>query len=236
MRLSSGLQIRPLTRFEELSAAVDLQRDVWGYGEADVDSRAILVIAGRYIGHVLGAFDGEKLVGFALSFHTQDAKRMHSHRVGVLPDYQNQGVGRRLKLAQREASLGQGVEIVQWTFDPLQPRNAYFNLMSLGGIARAYIPDFYGVTSSPLHGGLPTDRLLIEWELRSHRVAATLAGRKYEPENKGIQIELRTEQPRSDAAQQARVREAFQKYLPQGYVVTGFTSSKERDFYTLELL
>ncbi len=230
------MQIRPLTRFEELTAAVDLQRDVWGYGDADVDSRAILVIASRYVGHVLGAFDREKLVGFALSFHTPDAARMHSHRVGVLPGYQNKGVGRSLKLAQREVSLSRGVKILQWTFDPLQPRNAYFNLIALGGIARTYIPDFYGVTSSPLHGGLPTDRLLIEWELESPRVAATLAGCKYEPEGKGIQIELPTQQRRSDAGQQARIREAFQTRLAQGYVVTGFTSSKERDFYTLELL
>lgn len=234
--MNGGLHIRPLSRFEEFNAAVELQRAVWGYSDAEVDSRAILMIASRYIGHVLGAFDADKLVGFALSFHTSNAKRMHSHRVGVFPSYQNRGVGRSLKLAQREASLRQDIETIQWTFDPLQPRNAYFNLMTLGGIARTYIPDFYGVTSSPLHGGLPTDRLLIEWELESPRVAAALAGCKYQPEGKGIQIELNTHESGADAERQARIREAFQTHLAQGYVVTGFSFSKERHFYTLELL
>ncbi len=104
--MNGAVDIRPLSRFEDLTAAVGLQRTVWGYSQADVDSSAILVIASRYIGHVLGAFDGEDLAGFALSFHTADAKRTHSHRVGVLPRFQNQGVGRLLKLAQRETSIG----------------------------------------------------------------------------------------------------------------------------------
>ena len=232
----SRVQIRPITGIEDLSAAVDLQRTVWGYGDADLDSRTILTIASRFVGHVLGAFDGEALVGFALSFYTQDARRMHSHRVGVLPTYQSQGVGRSLKLAQREIAIAKGMSIIQWTFDPLQRRNAYFNLMSLGGTAHRYLPDFYGSTSSPLHGGLPTDRLLIEWHLETSRVDAALAGRKHRPADKCIHIELPPQDRRYDAAAQARLRQAFEQAFAEGYVATAFTPGTDRDFYTLELL
>src|SRR5260221_5793559 len=97
--------------------------------------------------------------------------------VGVLPGYQNRGVGRLLKLAQRDEALARGINLIEWTFDPLQLRNAHFNLMRLGAVVRRYIPNFYGRTSSPLHGGLPTDRLVAEWWLRSARVQDLLGGK-----------------------------------------------------------
>src|SRR5580658_1342408 len=142
------IDIRPLADLEHLDEVVALQRTIWGYSDLDVESRALLVIASRFAGQLLGAFDEGKLIGIALAFFTaSDGQlRLHSHRVGVLADYQNRGIGRMLKLVQREDALGRGIKVIQWTFDPLQRRNAYFNMEKLGGIARRYIPNLYGIT------------------------------------------------------------------------------------------
>jgi predicted GNAT superfamily acetyltransferase len=101
---------------------------------------------------------------------------LHSHMLAVLPQYRNLGVGRRLKLAQRDDALSRGIDLMEWTFDPLEIRNAHLNIARLGAIVRRYQPDFYGPSSSPLQGGLPTDRLYAEWWLRSDRVAGILRG------------------------------------------------------------
>ncbi len=89
--------------------------------------------------------------------------------LGVVDDYRNAGVGRRLKLAQREEALARGIDLVEWTFDPLEIKNAFFNIERLGAIVRRYVQNQYGITASPLHGGLPTDRCVAEWWLRSPR-------------------------------------------------------------------
>ena len=96
----------------------------------------------------------------------------------VLPEFRDLGIGRRLKLAQREDALARGISLIEWTFDPLQTKNAYFNICRLGAIARRYLTDVYGSTSSPLHAGLPTDRLVAEWHLESERVVDILAGKE----------------------------------------------------------
>jgi predicted GNAT superfamily acetyltransferase len=141
---------------------------------------AIFGVAGKTGGQVLGAFQHDKLIGFALSFSAQSKTRtyLHSHMVAVVPKYQNQGVGRLLKLAQRQEALERGVDLIEWTFDPFQIKNAYFNIARLGAIVRRYIPNCYGRTSSPLHGGLPTDRLVAEWWLQSTRVTNALSGKE----------------------------------------------------------
>src|SRR6202012_2433270 len=104
---------------------------------------------------------------------------LHSHMLAVLPEYRNAGLGRRLKLAQRDDALSRGFDLMEWTFDPLEIKNAYFNLERLGAIARRYNVNQYGITSSPLQGGLPTDRLVAEWWLKSKRVEQLLANGKY---------------------------------------------------------
>ena len=95
----------------------------------------------------------------------------------VLRAYRNQGVGRKLKLFQRQEALSRGIDLIEWTFDPLEIKNAYFNFR-LGAIARRFIPNMYGITTSPLHGGLPTDRLVAEWRLRSPRVRRAVADKR----------------------------------------------------------
>jgi predicted GNAT superfamily acetyltransferase len=236
MKLSTQtvVVVRPLQGKIDLDAAVTLQREVWGYEDLDVDSRSMLTVASRFAGQVLGAFDGDRLVGFSLAFATLPFGRLHSHRVGVHPDYQNFGVGLKLKLAQREDALARSIPVIQWTFDPLQPRNAYFNLSKLGGVSRTYIPNLYGVTSSPLHGGLPTDRLLIEWELSSERVERTLAGDLVEVSDDVREILLPLPTDRRSAVAQTRLREELITCFTEGYAVTGLRKDGEAHLYILE--
>ena len=230
------INIQPLTDLEHFDEAVALQRTIWGYSDLDVESRALLVIASRFAGQFLGAFDEGRLIGIALSFFTASGSelRLHSHRVGVLPDYQNKGIGRMLKLAQREDALCRGIKVIQWTFDPLQRRNAYFNIEKLGGIARRYIPNLYGITSSPLHGGLPTDRLLIEWELESPHVLQILSGKRPAPSAEAVRIELPDFSRRKDPEFQLELRNQLVGKLSSGYSVTGFERSLDCAFYLLE--
>ncbi|MGC2621072.1 MAG: GNAT family N-acetyltransferase [Acidobacteriaceae bacterium] len=232
---SSGFSIRQVTRHNELDACVALERSIWG-ADAEVDERASLVVASRFTGHVLGAFDGDTLIGMALSFYMASGDRMHSHRVGVLPGYQNRGVGLRLKLAQRDAALAQRVRIIEWTFDPLQARNAHFNLVRLGAVARTYLPNLYGLSASPLHAGLPTDRLLVEWDLAGPRVIAALQNRPPARHPETVRIELPPRAFRGDLALQAQLRQHLQERLAQGYAITGFATEADRDFYLLEIL
>jgi len=123
------------------------------------------------------------LVGFTLAMPglRNGGAYLHSHMTGVLADYRDRGVGRMLKLFQREEALSRDIRLVEWTFDPLEMRNAHFNLNRLGAIARRYAPNMYGITSSPLHRGLATDRLVAEWYLDSPRTLAALGGGLPEP-------------------------------------------------------
>lgn len=232
----TGIRIEPLSGLDDLDAAVEIQKAIWGYADVEVDSRALLVIASRFIGSLLGAFEGDALVGMALAFHTASPERLHSHRVGVLREYQNRGIGRALKLAQREQAMAQGVRVIQWTFDPLQPRNAHFNLVRLGAIGRSYLPNLYGASSSPLHGRLPTDRLLLEWHVESPRVGAILHGEEYRPGADSVQIQLPPRGERSHPDHQEKLRHSMEDKLAAGYAVTGFYSNNQQDFYTLEML
>jgi predicted GNAT superfamily acetyltransferase len=174
----SEIVVRRCEGFEELNACVQLQMDVWGYGDRDVVPRRVFIIAQRIGGQVIGAFDGDHLVGFAMALPgiSPQGPYLHSHMLAVNPEYRNHGIGRRLKLFQREEALSRGIRRMEWTFDPLEIKNSYLNLHKLGAIARRYATNFYGISPSPLHGQLPTDRLYAEWWLDSDRVAAALAG------------------------------------------------------------
>jgi predicted GNAT superfamily acetyltransferase len=176
-----SLRIAPLDQLAHFDRCVELQIAIWGYSDGDVVPRRIFLLAQRIGGQVLGAFDeGDTIVGFAMALpgYRNGSPYLHSHKLAVLPEYRNAGLGRRLKLAQRDDALARGFELMEWTFDPLEIKNAYLNLHRLGAIVRRYAPDFYGPSSSPLQGGLPTDRLYAEWWLRSPRVLDLLAGKR----------------------------------------------------------
>jgi predicted GNAT superfamily acetyltransferase len=174
----STIAIRPCEGLEEFGACVQLQVDVWGYGDRDVIPRRVFVVAKRIGGQVIGAFDDGKLVGFAMALPgiSNGQPYLHSHMLAVGPDHRNQGIGRRLKLFQREEALARGIKRMEWTFDPLEIKNGFLNIAKLGTIVRRYEPNFYGVSSSRLHGEIPTDRLLAEWWLDSDWVRSAVAG------------------------------------------------------------
>ena len=182
--MRAELRIAPLHQLAEFDRCVELQIAVWGYSGGDVIPRKMFVVADRIGGQVLGAFvpsegkAGETIVAFAMALpgYRDGRPYLHSHMLAVLPEYRNGGVGRRLKLAQRDDALARGFDLMEWTFDPTEIKNAYLNIHRLGAIVRRYHADFYGPSSSPLQGGLPTDRVYAEWWLRSPRVEARLRG------------------------------------------------------------
>jgi len=224
-----------------------MEKHVWESADIDVVPLPIFVVSAKTGGQVLGAFDGERMVGFTLAFPAFRGRMrfLHSHMTAVVAEYQNRGIGRQLKLFQRQDALERGLRLVEWTFDPLELRNAYFNLVRLGAIVRRYIPDCYGTTTSPLHANLPTDRLVAEWWLASRRVRAIVAGRAAPAalRRRGSEArifvpadirELRYEQPDEAARIQKRVRQEFQHWLARNYAVTGIETTSEGSYYRLE--
>jgi predicted GNAT superfamily acetyltransferase len=176
--VSKAITVRSLMTLEEFDDCVELEEAVWGYDPSDMIPRRVFLVASRIGGQVLGAYDGERMVGFAMALpgYRNGHAYLHSHMLGVREEYRNAGLGRSLKLAQRDDALARGFELMEWTFDPLQIKNAHLNISKLGAISRRYAHDFYGASSSPLQGGLPTDRVYAEWWLRSERVKRALAG------------------------------------------------------------
>jgi predicted GNAT superfamily acetyltransferase len=170
------VMIRKCRDLEELRACVALQKEVWNFSDLDLIPLRMFVVAEKIGGQVIGGFNGNEIVGFALSIPGTRAGHayLHSHMLAVREQYRNSGLGRRLKLFQREDALARGFELIEWTFDPLEIKNAHLNVERLGAIARRYNINQYGITSSPLQGGLPTDRLVAEWWLKSTRVLALL--------------------------------------------------------------
>jgi predicted GNAT superfamily acetyltransferase len=178
--LSQEQEIRfeSLTEFAQFDQCVALQDTVWSYDEANRMTQKVFLLASQIGGQVIGALDGERLAGYAMSLPGVRGGHayLHSHHLAVLPEYRNYGVGRRLKLAQRDDAIARGIELMEWTFDPLEIKNSHLNFARLGAISRRYKRDFYGTSTSPLHGGLPTDRIFAEWWLKSDRVTRILAG------------------------------------------------------------
>ncbi len=156
---------------------------MWGFADNELVPLRIFSLAPKIGGQVIGAWDGETLVGFAFSIPGTRSGHpyLHSHMLGVKEGYRNTGLGRRIKLFQREDAIAHGYELLEWTFDPLEIKNAYLNLERLGAIARRYNINQYGITSSPLQGFLPTDRLVAEWWLTSKRVETLLSSGKHPP-------------------------------------------------------
>jgi len=172
------LVLRNCTALHEFSVCVALQKEVWGFSDAELVPLRIFSLAPKIGGQVVGAWEGETLVGYAMAIpgNRYGHPYLHSHMVAVKEGYRNLGLGRKLKLFQREDAIARGYELMEWTFDPLEIKNAYFNLERLGAIARRYNVNQYGITNSPLQGFLPTDRLVAEWWMNSQRVSKLLAG------------------------------------------------------------
>jgi predicted GNAT superfamily acetyltransferase len=234
---TNDLSIRKCETLAEMQACFALQKETWKFSDAELVPVRIFVLAPKIGGQVIGAFDAHnnELAGFAIAIPgvRNGHSYLHSHMLAVRPEYRNAGLGRRLKLFQRDDALANGFELMEWTFDPLEIKNSYLNIEKLGAIARRYNVNQYGITSSPLQGGLPTDRLVAEWWLKSRRVENLLAG---SPAN--IEIRMRIEVPaeiygwkasvgtRPKAlALQERNRKQLERAFAEGLSVLGY----ERD-------
>ena len=159
-----------------------LQKSIWGFADIELLPVRLFVVATKVGGQVFGAYDGKRLAGFCLAIpgiKPGGKSYLHSHMLGVASEYRNSGIGRMLKLRQREDALTRPVDLVEWTFDPLEIKNAWFNMERLGAIARRYVRNQYGTTSSHLHGGLPTDRCTAEWWIAGDRVNAVIDGKPH---------------------------------------------------------
>ena len=252
------IQIRLMEGFDELEACVQLQISTWGYDAADIVPRKIFRVAQHIGGQVIGALDPalaknpaapgiEALVGFAMAWPGIKSARngapaqpyLHSHMLAVLPEYRNRGLGSKLKWWQRNEALSRGISHMEWTFDPVEIKNAHLNLVKLGAVVTHYEVDFYGSSSSPLQGGLPTDRLVARWEMDSDLVQAASKGRLPEwiVENSDHKVEERISVPAEIYAWKAsetdrpraldlllRNRESFLKAFDRGLAVVGYTT------------
>lgn len=240
--MSPDIVIRKCESLDEFHSCVDLQREIWGEADLEVEPATMFVVAAHTGGEVLGAFDGNRLVGYTLAVVglREGVPYLHSHMTGVHGEYRDRGVGRMLKLFQRTEALGRGIRLVQWTFDPLELRNAHFNLNKLGAICRKYHPNMYGVTTSPLHRELPTDRLLVEWHLDSARAVAAIGDLAKEPVEAPAVIELPPDLERWQregspevGKVQARLRDEFTKWFAKGYAAVGFRTNATGRAYLL---
>ena len=235
--VKQAISIRNIEEVQEMGVCVKLQQRIWNYAAMDTVPDQIFVVAKKTGGQVMAAYDGDTPVGFALGFAAarEGLTYLHSHMVGVVDGYQNRGVGRLLKLAQRDDALERGINLIEWTFDPLQLKNAHFNIERLGAIVRHYIPNLYGRTSSPLHAGLPTDRLVAEWWVRSRRVEDVLGGRQRGASANCEQIaipanirEICRNEPQAAEKIQTRVREQFLMHIADGRAAVGFEFNRRK--------
>jgi len=253
--------IRSCSGHDELEACVQLQIETWGYDESDVIPRKAFLVAQKIGGQVIGAFDTdlpgsgpngspESMVGFAVSFpgiktdaaaaNGKPQAYLHSHMLAVRERYRDRGVGAQLKLEQRREALSRGIGLMEWTFDPLEIKNAYFNMERLGAIVRRFVRNQYGMTTSPLHGGLPTDRCTAEWWVSSERVGKVVGGEAFEHGSVAERLrlsaeigEIRRKDPGRARAIQAELADHLEAAFGAGLAVIGVEKTAEWTTYLL---
>ena len=237
------IEVRSLTQNSEFQEAVALQRTIWGFDEIELLPVRLFVVATKVGGQVFGAYDNGRMVAFLLAIpglKPQGKYYLHSHMMGVLSDYRNAGIGRMLKLKQREEALSRDVAVVEWTFDPLEVKNAFFNIERLGAVVRRYVLNQYGTTTSALHGGLPTDRCVAEWYLDDDRVTGLIHTEKLvrPPEAARIEVPIaiqdwKLSNPARARDAQASISAQFQEHFRAGLAVVGFERSEDKGTYIL---
>jgi predicted GNAT superfamily acetyltransferase len=235
------IEVRALSSHDELQESVQLQQKIWGFDEVELIPLRLFVTATKVGGHAFGAFDGKRMIGFCLAIpgiKPGPKIYLHSHMLGVLQEYRNAGVGRMLKLAQREDAVSRGIDLIEWTFDPLEIKNAYFNIERLGAVVRRFVLNQYGLTTSHLHGSLPTDRCIAEWWLSSPRAEAIINGKAFEscpivervavPSDIGV---VRVKNPERAREIQTSVSERFLALFARDLAVVGFEKSEAAGIY-----
>jgi predicted GNAT superfamily acetyltransferase len=241
------LEIREVRSIDEYDTCIRLQREVFGLPDLEISPRRHLIVSRMAGGWTLGAFVEGTLVGFVHHLTAVSGEEIfgYSHMMAVAAEYQNRGVGARLKWAQRMRSLSEGRDFIKWTFEPMRARNAHFNLNRLGVIVRDYAVNFYGTdyVTNPAEkaagvSGMDSDRLFASWDLRSPRVEAFAAGLEYPlgAPDQVIEIpanfsELLKLEPALAKREQLRVREEFLKALGAGLVCRAFGRDSEKPRY-----
>ena len=239
--------IRECTTIEEFDGCLSLQREAFGLPDLELSPRRHLIVSRQAGGWTLGAFVADRMVGFV---HHLAAVRGnndifgYSHMMAVAKDYQNKGVGARLKWAQRERALSEGRKLIKWTWDPMQSRNAHFNLNRLGVTVDTYAENFYGIDYSADSSikeklGLPSDRLFATWDLESERVRALASGTAVPVEGKPVTTiaipaqwnALIKSEPHKALEEQARVRADFRRTFADGLICAGFERGDEQSRY-----
>jgi predicted GNAT superfamily acetyltransferase len=243
MKPQPHIEIKRLTAPEQFREAVELQKAIWGFDDVDLLPVRFFIVVTKIGGQAFGAYHGDRMVAFCIAI--PGLKRghetyLHSHMLGVLPDYRNLGLGRLLKLQQREEALAQGVQLIEWTFDPLELKNAYFNIERLGCIVRRYVRNQYGISSSRLQGGLPTDRCTAEWWIATEWVRSAIERRERvrPPVEARISIpnaiaRLKMEDPHAARVVQSEASAQFLAYFERGLAVVGFEKSVTAGTYLL---
>jgi predicted GNAT superfamily acetyltransferase len=244
------LEVRECTQIDEFDACIRLQREVFGLPDLEISPRRHLIVSREAGGWTLGAFAKGELVGFVhqmIGLRGGQEVIGYSHMMAVAAEYQNRGVGARLKWAQRARALSEGRELIRWTWEPLRARNAHFNLNRLGVVVRTYAVNFYGTDYSTNPSdeladrpGLDSDRLFASWELRSPRVEALAAGREHQLPSPDEVIEIPPDwgaliksDVKTARAELLRVRNEFLKALAAGLVCRGFDRQAVRPRYLL---
>jgi chorismate synthase len=260
----ADLVLREIEGANEIKAVEDLQKEVWGLPDLDVVPTTQLVAAKAAGGVLIGAFDGENLIGFVYGFVGYEEGRMthHSHMLAVKPPYRDLSLGYRLKCAQRDFVLAQGITEMTWTFDPLQSLNAYFNFSRLGVVSDRYLVDFYGTDAASFLHQNGTDRLWVTWLLASQPVtqrpesSATNAikslvesGNNNAPRLRDLDLEhsgddvsidipadirsIESQDPKTAAAWRSTTRAAFNQAFSVGYVAIAFVRRDRTGKYIL---
>jgi predicted GNAT superfamily acetyltransferase len=234
------IEVRSLNEHREFAEAVALQKTIWGFEEIELLPVRLFVVATKVGGQVFGAFDQGRMVAFLLGLKPGGKYYLHSHMMGVLSEYRNAGIGRLLKLKQREEAIARGIALVEWTFDPLEVKNAFFNIERLGAVVRRYVLNQYGTTTSALHGGLPTDRCVAEWYVDSPRVIQLLDKGSFERPAEAARIEIpnaiqqwKHQDPARAREAQAAISNQFQEHFRAGLAVTGFERAEDKGTYIL---
>jgi predicted GNAT superfamily acetyltransferase len=246
-QLAEEVVIRDCTTVEEFDACVRLQREVFALPDIEISPRRHLIVTRAAGGWTLGAFRGDRLVGFVHHLAAIYGERIggYSHVMAVAEEFQNRGLGARLKWAQRERSITEGRDFIKWTFEPARTRNAHFNLNRLGAVVRTYAPNFYGTDYAVIDGefgheyGIDSDRLFAEWDLKSPRVEALARGQQLTRDARPdatVEIppdwtRLVREDPARASDELLRVRREFQRALADGLVCSGFERDATRPRY-----
>lgn len=244
--MGENIEIRECATLDALEECLQLQREVFALPEVELSPVRHFIVTRNAGGFTLGAYDGDRLAGFVLSVPAfmRGERAFYSHMTGVRAEYQSHGIGARLKWAQRERALSEGVKFIKWTFEPIKARNAFFNLEKLGAIVAEYQVNFYGIdysTAPEQKIGLASDRLFAEWHLESPKVLELASGGKFiETREPAVEIVVPNDWAslvKSDAkaalAEQLRIRSEFLDAFGRGMVGRGFRRDEERPAYLL---